>query len=434
MPQKQKLSIGLMVIAVLLISAVVAYFWSIGKINIGASTGESPIFSPEKLNLTVGQIYPIEVSGGTLPYGGYASDDPDIAEVESWYSNSVASGTTDPALTLVVKGIKAGSANIQIWDKVGTIKNLPVVITPVPSDVNSTVKFTETSLKVNLTEQCDATLETSESTNNFWTTGFVSDPMVAIPSGFGGVTTSGGVKPAFRFYGAKIGTSSVLVKNADDNYAKLDIEVVQSGGTCPKVTEDIGNPQTGADITFLPKTPPQLLIGQLLAVRATAPGKAGGFIIDKPNVLSADSWNSVDTNETIHYLTLRGVSAGTANLYYWDQNGKISRYTITVTTADQVNINVSGKAAFNPVSTSVKVGEESDLVVDLGDQSSQWVSVVSGDSAIAVPARFGAVQQGDQLKLALRVKGVGGGETSFILVHKDGNLAKVDVSVAANSH
>jgi len=426
MNQKQKLSVGLAVIAVMLVAAVVTYFWSAGKIKIGAAGGGT--FNPTSLSLTVDQLYPVEVSGGSLPYGGYISTDPTVAEVESWYSYSVADNTTTPALSLVVKGIKAGSTSIKIWDQAGTISELPVTITATPGNANSTVKFAPTTLKINVGEQCQSVLEPVEGASEFWTTGIVSDPSVIIPSRFGGITVNGATKAALRVYGAKVGTSSMLIKNATGNYAKFDVEVVASGGTCENVAwnGDATNLTLGSAVTFSPTTAPQLSVGQMLAVKSTAAAKSGGFIIDKPNILALDSWNAIGSTETINYITLRGVSAGTANLYYWDQAGSISKYTVTVAAPGEVNT----KAAFSPTASTVKVGEESDLIVELNSQASQWVSMIAGDSKIAIPVRFGGVQKGDQVKLALRVKGIAEGKTSFSLIHKDGNVAKVDVTVS----
>lgn len=429
MTQKQKLGIGLVVIAVLILAAGLAYFWSTGKIDIGAST-EPPVMSPTSLTVATGQIVPVDVTGGSLPYGGYISDDPTVAEIESWYSYNVASSTTTPALTLVVKGISAGSTNIQLWDQDGNIQKLPVTVSEITeSKVNTSVSFVTTSLKLNIGKQCESVIEATSGASNFWTDAIVSDPEIATISRFGGVSVSGETKTALRVYGLKAGTNTMLVRNAADQYAQLNLEVVESGGTCEEIAllGNMSNTTITTNTTFTPATPPTLIEGQSLAVKTTSANKLGGFVVDKPSILALDSWNAIGSDQTNTNMIFKGVSAGTANVYVWDQQSSVSKYTVTVAAPGEVNTGV----AFSPATANVALGEQSDLIVDLNDQASQWVSMVAGDSSVATPVRFGLVQNGDQVDLALRVYGASVGSTYFTLIHKDGSLARVDVAVTS---
>jgi len=422
MPQKQKVAIGLAAIAVMVILAVTAYLWSTDRLKIGAAANIT--VSPAQLLLTVDQVAPVQVTGGNLPYGGFASSSPDVAIVDSFYSYSASD--VEPMLSLVVKAISptADSATIKVWDDSGSAVELPVVVSASLADINQTAKFTNSNLKVNLGEQCDATLESTN--GDVWTSNIISDPSIATVTRVGAANIDNAVKTSLRVYGAKVGTNTITVKNKNGADAQLSVEVVRSGGTCANVQSDLGTPQLTSNVVFAPGSTPPLLVGQMLAVRVTA-DKLSGYLIDKPDVVAVDSWHDVNSTGNVTDLTLRAVGAGTANLYVWNQQGEVSEYPLTVSALGEVNT----QAKFNPKSATVKVGEQADLIVDLAQgQPSQWVSIIAGDNAIAPPVRFGTVQNNNQAKVALRVLGVKVGATSYILIHKDGSLAKVNILVS----
>ena len=127
MPQKNKVYIGLATVAVLAVVAVFVFYWARSQFSVSAST--LPLAAePPKLTLVVGQKSTLNISGGHLPYGGYITNNSDVATVDSWHNQSVVSADAKPPFILNVGALAPGQTTIKVWDGVGAMVEVPILV------------------------------------------------------------------------------------------------------------------------------------------------------------------------------------------------------------------------------------------------------------------------------------------------------------------
>lgn len=245
MPQKSKTIIGLVVIGILAVTAVLAFYWSSNRLQASADSLVLTM-SPDSAMLTPGQTTELKVSGGSLPYGGYLSDDSSIAVIDSWFSSSVANGTTDPALTLWVRGIAVGQTTIRVWDARGAIATFSIVVDSganqnsdslsVINDfisasseysLNTKAKFVPSSITLDEGSQKDVTVNLG-GTSSQWSGIINNNPSVASTVWFGATQEGANVNLTMRIIGLSAGITEISLLHKDGTKINLVVTVEKS--------------------------------------------------------------------------------------------------------------------------------------------------------------------------------------------------------------